>query len=442
MIKKIHLTGFMIYCPAPHMIMSWVYPREKIRHQWHDIEYWAEIARTLERGKFDLFFFADGLGGGTNPESVRYAIQFPTHDPLTLVPYLAAVTDRLGFAVTMSTTFYPPYLLARKLASIDHVTKGRIGWNIVCSIASGEARNFGMDRLPPHDERYDRAEEFMEVVYRLWRSWDDDAVLMDMDNGIFAQPEKIHKIDHKGQWFNVQGPLAVLPSPQGVPYLFQAGSSERGREFAAKHAECIFGAASGTKQMHALVDDIRNRAERYGRDPERIKFIWSAQPLVAHSEAEARTRHAEIRARIPLEAQLSLLSAHLNCDLKKYDLDTPVRELDLVVEGTRGMLESYMRGRPDVTLRDIARTYLSSSDDSPMVGTPEQVAEYFVYLLEEGGGDGFQITPSYYAPDFYRDIVDQLVPVLQKRNLMRTDYGNETTLRERMQSYGNNGRAG
>ncbi|MBT6986143.1 MAG: LLM class flavin-dependent oxidoreductase [Rhodospirillaceae bacterium] len=431
--KKLHLTGFMLYCPAPHMIMSWVYPPDKIRHQWYEIEYWAEIARTLERGKFDMFFFADGLGGGINRASVRYAIQFPTHDPLTLVPYLAAVTEKLGFAVTMSTTFYQPYMLARKLASIDHITKGRIGWNIVSSISSGEARNFGMDALPPHDERYDRADEFMDVVRKLWKSWDDGAVLMDMENALFAVPEKIHKIDHKGKWFDVQGPLAVLPSPQGVPYLFQAGSSDRGRDFAAKHAECVFGSSAGTKQMRAMVDDIRDRAERYGRDPEKIKFIWSAQPLVAASESEARTRHAEIRARIPLEAQLSLMSAHFNCNLTRYDLDVPVRQLDLDIQGTRGMLETYMRGNKDITLREIAGTYLSSSDDSPMVGTPEQVADYFAYLIEEGGGDGFQITPSYYAPDFYMDIVDLLVPVLQKRGMLRKDYGNEATLRDRMQ---------
>ena len=435
MSKKIHLTGFMLYCPAPHMIMSWVYPREKIRSQWYEIEYWTEIARTLERGCFDMLFFADGLGGGTNRASVRYAIQFPTHDPLTLIPYLAAVTNRLGFAATMSTTFYPPYLLARKLSSIDHISKGRIGWNIVSSIASGEARNFGMDALPPHDERYDRADEFMEVVHRLWRSWDGDALLMDMENGVFADPDKIRKIDFQGKWFKVQGPLAVAPSPQIVPYLFQAGSSDRGREFAARHAECVFGAASGTARMRELVEDIRTRAEKYGRDPATIKFIWSAQPLVADSEQEARTRHAEIRGRIPLEAQLALMSAHFNYDVTKLPLDVPVKDLALRVEGTRGMLESYMRGDPAVTLRRIASTYLSSSDNSPMVGTADQVADYFAYLIEEGGGDGFQITPSYYAPDFYADIVDRLVPVLQRRGMMRTAYGGSTLLRDAMNEF-------
>jgi len=432
--KKIHLTGFMLYCPAPHMILSWVYPPEKIRHQWHEVEYWAEIAQTLERGKFDLFFFADSLGGGIDPVTVRRAIQFPRHDPLTLVPYLAAVTKKLAFAVTMSTTFYPPYLLARKLASIDHITKGRIGWNIVSSITSSEARNFGMEDLPPHDERYERAQEFMEVVYKLWNSWDDGAVLMDMEKGLFADPDKIHPINFHGRWHDVQGPLAVLPSPQGVPYLFQAGSSDRGRDFAAKHAECVFGTSLEPQQMRALVGDIRDRAEKNGRDPMSIKFIWSAQPLVAPSESEARTRHSEIRERIPIEAQISLMSTHFNCDLTQFDLDTPVRELVIDVQGTQGMFEAYQRGRDDITLREIARTYLSSREDSPLVGTPEQVSDYFAYLIEEGGGDGFQISPSYYAPDFYKDIVDMLIPVMQKRKLVQSEYGDEKSLRERMQA--------
>ncbi|MBE3604721.1 LLM class flavin-dependent oxidoreductase [bacterium] len=187
--KLMHLTGFVIYCPAPHTMMSWIYPRDKIRWSWHQNEYWRSIAQTLERGKFDMMFFADGWGGG-NEASVRYAIQFPNHDPLVLIPYLAGFTRKLGFAVTMSTTFYPPFMLARKLATLDHISGGRIGWNIVTSFGASEARNFGMDRMVPHDERYERADEFMEVCYRLWDSWESDALKMDMENGVFADPKK------------------------------------------------------------------------------------------------------------------------------------------------------------------------------------------------------------------------------------------------------------
>ena len=427
--KQMHLTGFMIYCPAPHMIMSWVYPREKIRHQWTEVEYWVEIAQTLERGKFDLFFFADGWGGGTNAASVRYAIQFPNSDPLCLIPYLAAKTEKLGFGATMSTTFYPPYMLARKLATLDHVTKGRIGWNIVSSIAKGEARNFGMEDLPPHDERYDRADEYMEVCHQLWNSWDDDALLMDMENGIFADPNKIHKINFEGKWHKVQGPLTVIPSPQRSPYLFQAGQSDRGREFAAKHAECIFAAATGTKQMREFSDDIAARCEQNGRDPADLKIIWGAQPLVAEDEREAQARQQEIRERIPLEASLALMSGHFNYDLNSLDIDKPVG--DLKVPGTQGMLEAYTRSNPNITLREIASSYLSGNDGGPMIGTASQVADHLIYMLEEGGGNGFQLTPSYYAPDYYADLNRMLIPELQRRGVYRTEYG-EDTLRDRM----------
>lgn len=431
MAKKMHLTGFMLFAPAPHMIMSWVYPREKIRYQWYEPEYWETIARTLERGKFDMFFFADGWAGGTNAAGVRYAIQFPNHDPVTLVTYLSAITKKLGFAVTMSTTFYPPFMLARKLATLDHLTKGRIGWNIVSSISTAEARNFGMDDLPPHDERYDRADEYMEACYRLWESWEPDAMLMDMENGVFADPAKVHRVDFQGQWYKTQGPLTVIPSPQRRPYLFQAGQSERGREFAAKHAECIFAAAMGTKHMREFCDDIAARVERYGRDPATVKIIWGAQPLVAKTTADAKEQQAAIRARIPLEASLTMMSGHFNYDVTKLDLDTPLSELKLEVSGVKGLLDLYRQSNPRITLREIANTYLSGSEDNPLVGSPEQVADYMQYLLEEGGGDGFQITPSYYAPDYYDDLVTLLIPVLQRRGVFRTEYSGGT-LREAM----------
>lgn len=414
----------MLYCPAPHMIMSWVYPEDKMdAGRWYDVEYWASVARTLERGKFDMLFFADGWAGGVNTPSIKYAIQFPTQDPTVLVPYLSAVAPKLSYAITMSTTFYEPYMLARKMGTLDHITKGRIGWNIVCSISSGEAKNFGMEELPPHDLRYERADEFMEVCHKLWSSWEPSALLMDMERKLFADPKKIHKINHAGKWFKCQGPLTVLRSPQGHPYLFQAGASERGRQFAAEHAECVFAVGSGVKQMRTFEEDMKTRFDRSGRDPDKLRIIWSAQPIVADSESEARGRLKEIRARIPLEASLALMSGHFNIDLNRFDIDTPVNQLkDLVITGTKGMFEAYTMTKPDITLREIAGTYLSGSDDNPMAGTPSQIADHMVYLLEEGSGHGFQITPSYYAPHYYRDIVNDLIPVLVDRGVFRSEY--------------------
>lgn len=429
--KMMHLAGFVLFAPAPHMTMSWVYPREKITHHWYETEYWESVATTLERGKFDMLFFADSWAGGTTPASTRYAIQFPSHDPLSLVSYLSAVTKKLGFAVTMSTTFYPPFMLARTLATLDHVTKGRIGWNIVSSISTAEARNFGMDDLPPHDERYDRADEYMEVCYRLWNTWEPDALRMDMENGIFADPAKVHQLNFQGQWYQTQGPLTVIPSPQQRPYLFQAGQSDRGREFAVTHAECIFSVARGLQQMREFCTDIAARAERRGRNPADIKILWGAQPLVAKTTTEAKERAEEIRARIPLEASLALMSSHFNIDLSTFDVDTPLSQINLNVSGLQGILELYRRTNPNVTLRYVAARYLAGSDRNPFVGTPEEVADAMQQFLEDGGGDGFQITPSYYAPDYYADLVNLLVPVLQKRGVFRTEYTGRT-LRERM----------
>lgn len=433
---RIHLSGFVTYGPAPHMINSWVYPEDQMTAgRWHENSYWTSIAQSLERGCFDMLFFADGWSGGTSLESKKYGIQFPIHDPLTLVPYLAAKTEKLGFAVTMSTSFYPPIMLARKLLSLDHVTDGRIGWNIVSSIASGEARNFGLDALPQHDERYDRADEFMDCVNALWESWDEDAMEMDMETGRFADPDKIRQVDFKGQWLRCQGPLNVVPSPQRKPYLFQAGSSDRGMRFAARHAEGVFAGGSGIEQMREMVDALKSRWDDAGRDPGDIKIFWLAQPLVAASESEARERFQSIRARIPLEAKLALVAGHFNIQLSQFDIDQPLGEWDEdLVQGLRSQYEQYVKTSPDITLREIAENYLSSSDDSQMVGTPEQVSDYLIHLIEEGGGTGFQFSPSYYGPAFFADIADHLVPELQKKGALRTGYEG-STLRDYMNSW-------
>jgi FMN-dependent oxidoreductase (nitrilotriacetate monooxygenase family) len=420
-----HLTCFMIYCPAPHTMMSWIYPRSKIRHYWHENGYWLEIAKTVERGKFDMMFFADGWGGG-NEATTRWAIQYPNHDPLLLTAYLAGFTTRLGLAVTMSTTFYPPFVLARKLSTLDHITQGRIGWNIVTSFGDSEAKNFGLDAMIPHDERYDRADEYIELCCRLWDSWEPDAVLMDMERGIFADPSKVHRIDFKGRWFKCQGPLDVIPSPQRRPFLIQAGASARGREFAARHAECIFGAGG-----RWFCDDIAQRVRRQGRAPDSIKVIWGAQPIVAQTAAEAQAKEREILDRIPAEVGLAFMSSHFGYDLSKFNLDTPVAKLEQ--SAVEGILESMKRARPDLTLREAAKVYGRGVGMPHMVGTPAQVADKMEAMLDEMGGDGFQLSPAYYAPDYFKNIVDLLIPELQRRGLFRKEYDG-VTLRDHMTS--------
>ncbi len=422
-----HLTGFMLFSPAPHTQLSWVYPPEKIRYQWHEVEYWEEIARTLEEGLFDAFFFADAWGGGDRT-AIRWAIQFPRHDPLVLIPRLSAVTERLGFAVTMSTTFYPPYMLARKLATLDHITKGRIGWNVVTSINDSEARNFGVE-LPPHDERYDRADEYLELVDALWGSWEPDAVVMDMEAKVFADPDKVHRIDFAGRWYSSTGPLNVIPSPQGRPVIFQAGSSERGREFAAQWADCVFAVGGTPKRCLAFRNDLEERMQRRGRDPAALQIINFCGPVVARTQAEAEALAAEISERIPAEAAIANMSGHWNMDLTALPPDTRLSALG-EIEGTRGMVEAF-QATGDPTLAEVARSYLNMASQEAFVGTPEKVADTLQDLFENGGVDGFQFSPQWYAPDYYRDIVDLLIPELRNRGLVRDRYTG-VTLRQHL----------
>lgn len=436
MSKTMHLTGFMLHAPAPHTQMSWLNSGKANRYQWTEPEYWHSIARTLERGKFDMFFFADQLAaydiyGGTMDTTLRRAVQFPVHDPVVLISGLSAVTEKLGFGVTMSTTYYPPYLLVRKLSTLDHLTKGRIGWNIVTSFHQNEARNFGLTDMPAHAERYDRTDEYMEVCNQLWDSWDPDAVVMDQEQGVFADPAKVRKINFEGKWFKCTGPSCVVPSPQGRPVIIQAGASDRGRDFAAKHAECVFGIQISSQGMRKFSDDMRARSIRMGRPSDDLKIVWGVQPIIGATEQEAKAKQKSILDRVPLEAALTLMSGHYNYDLSQFDLDRSLEDLE--IPGIQGMLEIFTKmSDRNLTLREAATLYGASVAMPQVVGTPEQVADQLQNLLAEGGGDGFQFTPAYYAPDYYEEIVDALIPILQKRGVFRQDYtGN--TLREHIQ---------
>ncbi|HVA80338.1 MAG TPA: NtaA/DmoA family FMN-dependent monooxygenase, partial [Candidatus Binataceae bacterium] len=287
----------------------------------------------------------------------------------------------------------------------------------VTSFGNSEARNFGMDKMIPHDERYDRADEYMELCYRLWDSWEPDAVTMDMENGIFADPKKVHRINFRGKWFNCQGPLDVIPSPQGRPLLIQAGASERGREFAARHAECVFGAGG-----RFFTDDLARRALKHGRDPSKIKIIWGLQPIVAETAAEAEAIEQAVLDRIPPQVGLHLMSSHFDMDLTRYDLETPVSE----IEGgaIQGIVETFKRAKP-VTLREAAQRY-GRGMMPHVVGTPVRVADQMEEMLDRMGGDGFQLSPPYYAPDYYEDLVRLLIPELQRRGVFRTEYHGDT----------------
>ncbi|MGE0683049.1 MAG: LLM class flavin-dependent oxidoreductase [Candidatus Binatia bacterium] len=434
-----HLVGFMLHCPMNHTILSWTHPLDKVGYSWTEPEFWQEIARTLERGRFDCLFLADQLAAfdvyrGSMDATLRYATQFPIHDALLVVPAMSVVTERLGFAVTATTTYDAPYLLARKLSTLDHLTKGRIGWNVVTSVHNNEARNCGLPAMLPHQERYDRAQEFMEVCYKLWNSWEPGAVVMDKERGIFADPAKVHRINHTGKYFDVPGPHCCAPSPQGRPVIIQAGASEQGRDFAAQHAEYVFGIQLRPDAMRAFSEDVRQRAvKKYGRKPEDFKIIFGIQVILGQTEDEAKAKQEVLNERVTLDAALAILSGHMGFDFSQLDPDQPLEHLK--VEGVQGILDALtiMLGKKKLTLREAALMHGRSVSMPQVVGTPEQVADQMEYLMREGGGDGFQITPTY-APGSFQEMVDGLVPVLQKRGLHRKEYTGKT-LREHLQEY-------
>ena len=439
--RIMHLNAFLIHSPMNHTVGSWTHPASTVGSSFAQPELWQDIAKTLERGKFDAIFFADQLATYGNyrartDEALIHAVQFPVHDPVLLVPMLAAVTEKLGFAVTLSATYYPPYMAVRKLSTLDHLTKGRIGWKIVTSVHVGEAHNMGLAGMIAHDRRYERADEYMEVCHKLWQSWEIHAVVVDKESGVFVDPGKVHPINHQGKWFSCPGISPVAPSPQGHPVLFQAGASGAGRDFCAKHAEAAFGVQLTTRAMKAYADDMRTRVKKLGKDPSSLKFIWGIQAIVGGTEEEARRKQHDINDRVPVEGGLALLSGHTNHDLSQYDLDQPVEDIE--VEGVRGLFEMFTKmyqsgdlGRDKLTMREVGKIYGATIGCPQIVGTPEQVADQMEAILDETGGHGFNITPST-MPGSLTEFVDGVVPILQKRGVHRTEYTGQT-LREHLQ---------
>ena len=423
--RQMHINAFVLYCAGPVTRLSWVYPEEKVRHQWWEMSYWDEIATTLERGSFDALFFADNIGGyGQDVTSIRSGFHFPLLDPTVIVPRLAAKTEQLGFVVTMSTTFTSPYQLARSMQTLDHVTEGRIGWNIVTSVNPHEGANVGVT-LPEHDERYERAQEFMEAVYALWDSFEPDAMVMDHDSRVLVDPDKVHRVDFEGRWHRSAGPLCVMPGPQGRPVLAQAGSSEAGRTFAAEHAELIFAPAGTDGQRRDMVADLRTRASNNGRDPYELKIVFTHGPMVAADPADAQAIQAEVLGRPGQDNDIAALRSTAGFDVEALPPETRISELLDKVTGMRGPFETAAAG-DDPTLAEFAKRFRNMAADSRFVGTPSEVADELEALMDATDADGFQFAPTFYAPDYFAMVVDQLVPELQRRGRMRTGYRGPT----------------
>lgn len=437
MAKRMLMNAFSMNCVSHIQQGLWV--RKDTRQlEYNQLDPWVELAQILEKGYFDALFLADVIGvydsyrGG--PEtSIIEGMQTPVNDPAMLVPAMAYATENLGFAFTSSVLQSHPFAFARQMSTLDHLTRGRVAWNIVTSYLPNAGLNFGLDGLPSHDERYDLADEYLDVVYKLWEaSWEDDAVLRDTELGIYADPAKVHPINHVGKHFNVAGPHLSEPSPQRTPLLFQAGSSTRGRRFAAKHAECMFIVDSRRSLTGAasVISDVRSQAVRNGRRPEDIQFFQGLSPVVGGTEAEAKVKEAEYLEQFSTEGALAHLSGSIGIDLSDIDLDQPLKSID--TRAMRGMVKGLIESTPDQTqtFRDLIRTRNAGQF---LTGSPEQIADA-LQDWQKAGVDGFNLIYSV-TPGTFVDFIEAVVPILQKRGLMQKEYA-PGPLREKMFGYG------
>ncbi|RWX81364.1 LLM class flavin-dependent oxidoreductase [Neorhizobium lilium] len=420
---KLVLNAF-IY-PGGHHEAAWRYS-ESEPHRIADISLYQEIARRAEAAKLDALFFADAPVLDAN---IRFSARHRL-EPITTFAALAAVTEKIGFIATASTTYYEPYNLARLFASLDHISGGRVGWNIVTTSAEQAAKNFGLDRHPPHADRYRQGEEFVDVVTKLWDSWEDDAIIADKESGLFAETDRIHEIAHKGEFYSVQGPLNVNRSPQGRPVYVQAGSSEEGRGFAAKHAEAIFTAHQTIESARAFYSDIKARAAGFGRNPAHIKVLPGISPFIAGTEQEAIALEAEFNDLVQPAFSLNQLKRITGIDLSGLDIDKPLpRDL---VEATRAQANSSRHqlvldviDRENPTIRQLIHRLAGGRGHKVIAGTPEQVADWIETWFIEGAADGFNVMPPWLTGGLDR-FIDGVLPILRKRNLFREDYEGST----------------
>ena len=389
--RRFHLAWFLNFTPD-----EWRDPFGQGGQPW-DGQFYMDIARQLERACFDFVLFEDKLMvsetyRGSAEGCLRGGVIAPKHDPVPLAVAVGTVTSNLGVVATMSTLGYPPFLLARTASTIDSLTKGRFGWNIVTSAEELAARNFDLDALPPRERRYEMAEEYMQVVNKLFDSWAPDAVILDRERGVYADHTKVKPIDHDGKYFKVRGPLNTVRSPQGRPVYVQAGSSPTGRDFGAKHADVILSPASGIADMTEFRDDIRARAVKFGRDPDGIKVVFAINPVLADTEAEARAKERRtIESDGYIDDMLASISAITDIDFSQFDVDKPLPRR-LVTNGEQGTLDRFQDYGSAKTLRQLAQAGLTS--DLDLTGTPDQVAERMGEVMDAVGGDGFLRLPT------------------------------------------------
>lgn len=429
--KQILLNAFDMNCVGHINHGLWTHPRDN-SSQYKTLAYWTELAQLLERGLFDGLFIADIVGvydiyQDSVDVTLKESIQLPVNDPLLLVSAMAAVTRHLGFGLTANLTYEAPYLFARRLSTLDHLSGGRVGWNIVTGYLDSAAMAMGLTEQVEHDRRYDQADEYLEVLYKLWEgSWEDDAVVQDRERRIYAQPEKVHKVQHEGEFYRVEGYHLCEPSPQRTPLLFQAGSSTRGLQFAGQHAECVFISGQNKPATRAQVDKVRNAAIAAGRDGQAVKVFMGLTVIVAATEAQAWAKHAEYLSYASAEAGVAHFAASTAIDFARYELDEPIE----YVKGNAIESATKTLQNNDWTRRKLLDQHALGGRYITLVGDPEQVADALEAWIAETGLDGFNLTRTV-TPESYADFIDLVIPVLQARGSYKTAYA-QGTLREKV----------
>lgn len=437
--QPLKLFAFDVFAPAHLTAGSW---REKgdEGYRYNDLQYWTAVARMLEDASFDGIFFADNVGyhdvyAGSADGALRDAAQFPINDPLLLISGMAAVTRHLAFGVTCSATYELPYMLARRFSTLDHLTNGRVGWNIVTSYSETAARNLGrLQQLSPA-ERYEIADEYMDVVYKLWEgSFEDDAVVRDVEGATYIDPAKVHPIEHAGKNFTVPGIPLCEPSPQRTPVLFQAGSSASGVAFGAKHAEAVFINTTSVAQAKRSVDKIRAAAAQAGRDPNDVKVVVLITVIVAPTDEEAKAKYEHYLKNATVEGVLARFSGWTGIDMADYDIDAPLRSSE--TKGGQSILDMFSKADPDRewTPRQIAEFLAIGGTGSVIVGSPQTVATELRRWRDEGGVDGINLS---YAtkPAGWQEFIELALPELRAQGLVspaRTEDHEPLTLREKL----------
>lgn len=429
--RQMKLGAFMY--PGGHHVAAWRHP-DVSAQATTDFSYRVKFAQLAERAKFDLIFLADGVGVLESRLDALSRVDEWSNgfEPITLLSALSTVTERIGLVATASTTFNAPFNLARAFASLDQLSAGRAGWNLVTSSNALEAQNFGDRSQLPHADRYDRANEFADVVLGLWNSWQDDAFIRDKESGLFFHPDRLHVLNHRGRHFSVRGPLNVARSPQGRPVLVQAGSSEAGKDLAARTADIVFTAQRRLEDAQSFYADLKGRLSTYGREPDDVKIMPGVFPVVGRSEAEAQEKFERLQSLIHPAVGLALLSNYIGgIDLSGYPLDGPLPELpETNASKSRQELLVNLARRENLSIRQLYLRVAGARGHWQLVGTAEQIADELEERFRKGGADGFNIMPPT-VPGGLEDFIDLVIPELRRRGLFRSEYEGRT-LRENL----------